>query len=305
MKKTILILGALLGAMLWTGCEKMEEDLIGEKTEVAPEQPAGSYKLTIEAYKGVDTKALALDGSTLNAHWVTGEKVAVYLEGYGTYLGMLTATADDTDNTKATLSCTLDNVEGVTSGSFLMLLYPRAVFDYTEQDGSAPNEDGPMATKYDYATATVTVAATDGNIITTSTASFVNQQSIYRFGFKIGGVGDRISVKEFTVSSDHKQLVTNRRFSGIEWTPTYGNLTVTPASATDALLYVSMCNDNTEIGKVDKLSFYVIGGTDNALYVGDLDIPGEKLGNGKFMSAQSVSVSKSDLAKSGTVTEVW
>ena len=46
-------------------------------------------------------------------------------------------------------------------------------------------------------------------------------------------------------------------------------------------------------------------GDDNALYVGTKDVPGDKLGDGKFISASSVSVTKSDLSRTGTVEEVW
>ena len=67
-----------------------------------------------------------------------------------------------------------------------------------------------------------------------------------------------------------------------------------------------MRNENTNTAEADRFSFYVIGGTENTLYVGYKDIPGGKLGDGKFISAQNVPVTKSNLAQStGTATEVW
>lgn len=283
-----------------TACQKAEEDFVAEK----PKALEGPYTLTLEATKGEDTKALRLinSGSTLTALWVDGETVAVY-QG-GTYLGQLAATADDTDNTKATLSGTLESIAGVANNAVLTLLFPRKDWDYTGQVGDAPNVYQNIDRLYDYATANVTVASVDtGNktITTTSSAAFENQQSIYRFGFKVNDTA--LKVKEFTVSSDHNKLVTSRSYSG-GWSSTYGNLTVRPSSAINKLLYLSLRNENANTSEPDKFSFYVIG-NNNALYLGEKDIPGDKLGNGKFISAQNIAVTKSNLAQSGTATVVW
>ena len=291
MKKFAFVILALA---TMAACQKAEE-LVNVEPEVTP--PAGAYTLTVKASKTVDSKALSLDGSALNAHWEDGETVAVYQEG--NYLGQLEATADGTDATKATLSGTLI-VTGVTQGAELMLLFPRADWDYTGQDGTIAT----IGSTYDYASATVTVASVDdvnNTITTTDGADFVNQQSVYRFGFKVSGTP--LSVKGFTLSSDHGKLVTSRSYSG-GWTSTYGGLTVTPASATSDLLYVSLRNENGNTTEADPFSFYAIG-EDDALYVGYKDIPGDKLGNGKFISAKSIAVTKPSLAQSGTATVVW
>lgn len=289
-----------LAVIALAGCQK--EAKPEEEKEPIPQPSQGPYTLTLQASKGADTKALSLDESTLNAYWKDGEQVAVYLGG--TYLGMLTADADDSDNHKATLSGELTTVENVQQGSELTLLFPRADWDYTGQNGTAPSETGSLATHYDYATAGVSVASLDAvnRIITvTSGANFQNQQSMYRFGFKVGG--QVLSVKEFTLSSNHNKLVTSRSYDE-GWTSTYGNLTVTPSSATSDLLYISLRNENTTTTEADQFSFYVIG-EDNALYTGSKDIPGEKLGNGKIISAKSIAVTKPSLAQSGTTTVVW
>lgn len=291
---------ALAGIIALAACQK-EQKLIE-----TPEQVTGKeYTLTLEATKGAETKALSLDneGTTLNAHWEDGETVAVYLGG--SFLGTLEATADGTDNTKATLSGVLATVENVEQGSVLTLLFPRADWDYTGQDGSVPSAAGTLATKYDYATASVTVASVDNvnkTISVTSGADFENQQSVYRFGFKVGG--EMLGVKEFTLSSNRGKLVTSRSYSGGDWTSAYGYLTVTPAAATNELLYISLRNENTNTTEADQFSFYVIG-ADNALYIGSKNIPGDKLGNGKFISAKSVSVTKPTLAQNSTTTVVW
>lgn len=292
------------------GCQIVEEEIINEEPqEVIPEEVTEGYTLTVEASKGEDTKALSLDGSTLNAYWGSGEQVAVYLGG--TKLGMLTATPAGEKSTKATLDGTLTSVSGVAENTELTLLYPRAEWDYTGQDGEAPDETGTLATKYDYALASVTVATVEGKTITTTgNASFVNQQSMYRFGFKVGD--DPIAIKGFTVSSANNALVSTRTWSGSAWTDNSGSITVTAAS-TLTLPYASLRNtlvspsnpdDNTT---VDTYSFSVIA-ADDALYLGEKAIPGKVMRtHGKFISAPSITITKPVLpAPGGTpTTEVW
>ena len=296
---------ALVGIIALAACQK-EEKLIE-----TPEQVTGKeYTLTLEATKGVETKALSLDESTLNAHWENGETVAVYLGG--SFLGTLEATANGTDNTKATLSGVLTTVENVEQGSVLTLLFPRADWDYTGQDGAAPSAAGTLATKYDYATASVTVASVDDKTISvTSGADFENQQSMYRFGFKVDG--NPLAVKGFIVASANNAIVRSRSWSGIEWTENCGTIDVNTTSE-QTLTYVSL--RNTLVGTptqeqidakttIDTYSFYVIG-SDNALYTGQKKIPAQVMDvQGKFISAKSVAVTKSSLAQSGTATVVW
>ena len=289
---------ALLGLAILAGCQKVEDNYITEEPQA--EELEGLYTLTVQASKGVDTKSLSLDGNTLNAHWTNDDKAAVFLSG--NQMGLLQASVDGMDDTKALLSGALTSVAGITHNTELKLLFPRPEWNYMGQDGLVAT----IGTQYDYAMATITVDNVNtGNktLTTATTANFENQQSVYRFGFKVGG-STPLSVKEFTVSSNHNKLVRTRSWSN-GWVSTYGALTVKPASASSELLYLSLRNENTNTAEADKFSFYVIG-ADNALYVGEKDIPGDILGNGKFISAQNVSVSKSDLAKSGSpATEVW
>ena len=126
--KKIAIAFLALAAII--ACQKEEDFQKEEVPQEEEKQPQNSelYTLSLQASKTIQTKALSLDndGATLNAYWRTGETVAVYLNGSGTLLGMLTAAADGTDATKATLTGYLTTVEGVQQGSELMLLFPRA-----------------------------------------------------------------------------------------------------------------------------------------------------------------------------------
>ena len=310
--KKILFFAALAGAWLWTGCQKMEEDIVkDEPVEGAPQL----FTLTVQAVKDVETKALNLgdDGygnDVLNAYWVVGEEVAVYKgnnDNTKASLGKLTVYAVDTDDpTVATLSGTLSSVEGVAEGTYLDLLFPRAEWDYTGQDGSAPSADGTLARKYDYALASVAVTSMKNGVITTEDASFINQQKIYRFGFKVGGSGGTtVSVKEFTVDSNCGEIKQKYDYSSGE--TTYGSLTVkVSGDATTDLLYMAIKNDDS--GSDQTYSFHVIS-DNNALYTGSQSIPfgsNEYLRNSDFISAKNVNVSQATLTSaSATTSEVW
>ena len=308
--KKILFFAALAGAVLWTGCQEKEEDIVKEEPV---KEALQLFTLTVQAVKDVDTKALELVedeyGSHLKAYWVDGEKVAVYkydnVSYTYSYLGKLTVDANETDPQYATLSGTLDSVEGVTVGTKLSLLFPRAERDYTGQDGSAPSPGGSLARRYDYAEADVSVNSMENGVITTGDAEFRNLQKIYRFGFKVGGKGGTaVSVKEFTVDSDSEQLVRKYDYSSDKIT--YGSLTVkVPGDATKDLLYMAIGNGSANSGNSQTYFFHVIA-DGNALYTGSQSIGFEVLQNRDFISAQNVNVGKATLATATTTTtEVW
>lgn len=184
-----------------------------------PAQPAGKqvYTMTVQASKGGDaaTRALTLSGKTLNATWATTENI--YVQKGSDWAGG--SLQPDANAATATLKGTLSGVS-IAKNDVLTLQFPRSgALDYSGQVGTL--ED--IAAKYDYATATVTVASvTDGNITTTGTASFNNQQAIVKFTLldKADGTTS-LSATELTVS---------------DGTTDY---TITPASATSEI-YVAI-----------------------------------------------------------------
>ena len=301
MKKNILLMAALMGALVLAGCQRAEEDLQEERPE--KEVAEGTYFLTVEASKGVDTKALFLDTEpgpdVLTAYWKNTEKVKVFKAGSG--IGQLdVAPGTGEKPVDATLSGEI-TVSGLTSGDALTLLIPRETWNYTGQVGTLAD----IESKYDYATATITVAGISGNTITTNdNAVFANQQSVYRFGFKIKDTETVVNVKEFTVSSTNDALV---RACSLDGTATEsGSITVTPASATTELIYAALRNTQAGTSTADTYSFNVIG-SDNALYLGEKVIPATAMdAQGKFISAKSVEVSQTRMtAKSTSTSEVW
>ena len=280
----------IIAMLLLAGCQSVGEidpqDNPDERIESGER-----YTLTVEAVKPAGTKALALDGSTLNAYWVQDEKVSVYVNGV--YRGYLMVKVTGDKSTTATLSGELTSSDPIEEGNTLMLLYPERTdiqegtkWDYTGQNGAAPNAEGTgdLSTKYDYATATLTVTGVNGNEVTTTrVATFQNEQSIYRLDFKVNS--SLKNVNWFSVSSNRNKLVTSRSYSD-GWTSAYGGLSVSMASYAKSP-YLSLRNENTI--EADTYTFFVRDGN-NDLFTGTKVIPADKLGNGKFL-APSVDLS--------------
>ncbi len=294
---------------LLAACQQMELEtelpIIEENTEES--EPADSvtvWSFTLQANKGEgETKALDLinEGATLNAYWKNTEKVKVYKGG--TLLGTLDVTPGAGEKpTKATLSGSITTA-GLAPGDILTLRTPGESWNYTGQVGTLAS----IETDFDHANASVIIGSVDElnhTITTTGTASFQNQQSIYRFGFKLSGTA--LSVKQFSVIAASNLLVRQRTWNGSDWASTPGSITVISPSATSELLWASLRNEKAGTSTDDTYSFTVIG-SDNAAYLGEKAIPATVLDKqGRFISAKSVSVSKVVMSKSSqTLTEAW
>lgn len=287
----LFLIVALLGTVL-AGCQKVEKEI-----DTPVEQPATGnvWKLVVQATKDADTKALDYDGTnnTLDAYWKKGETVDVYLVG-GDKVGTLYVTSEDKVD-PATLEGDIET-DGLSVGSNLWLLFPSSTdksWSYLDQNGSAPDA------AFDYATASVKVETLDNTnkTITTSTenATFANQQSVYRFGFKVSG--SAIAVKSFTLFSAENKIVRTRSYNGSDWTSVFGSITATPTSAPAGNLYfMSVRNENT--GSTNNYSFSVIG-SNNALYEGEKAI-NKQLQNGKLYNA-SVNIAQKTFTPNSTV----
>ena len=294
----------IISILLLAACQQIEEPFDPRDNNSANKD--GVYTLTIQATKSdAVTKALALDGSTLKSYWTTDDKVRVFKdnafltelkveipEGSGDY--PLTATLTATD------------VSGLSQGDQLFLLIPRVYttnssdWMYTGQNGLLTG-DNSVSTKYDYATATVTVSTIDGTNITTTTANFDNEQSIYRFGFKVEGTG-KIDPSDITISSANGTLISSRTLSSGGWADVPGSLTFNPTATSDHLYYFALRNTSTT---ADTYNF-VIHDANSALYMASVSNIAPELLNGKFNSAKSITTSQTRFAPgdaSGTVGE--
>ena len=145
--------------------------------------------MTVQSFKGGNdaaTRALTLDGSTLNATWTEGDKVRVYDNSRSVSYGTLRA---ESDGASTTLSGTLNINKTPTVGQSLLLEYSRR--DYHLHDGTLTGGENSIDKVCDYATATVTVNTVNTievepewyyrSTITTTDATFENQQAIVKF----------------------------------------------------------------------------------------------------------------------------
>lgn len=292
----IYIAAALLGTVL-SACQR-------EKEEPLPEQNDNqTWTLTLQATKGLDTRALVLtdNDSKLNAEWRTDEQVDVFFGE--TYLGTLTA---QEDGASATLSGDLNaNASTLKANDELTLLFPGRgeesyAWYYNSQDGNLPNG-------YDYSKATVTVAGNTAGSITVSeeTAAFVNQQSIYRFKFMLGTT--EVGLDGFTVYSLKNKLVRSLAMDG---TPTYGSIFVhSDPNVGNKEYYVAIRNEYKGGANdgADTYFFNSVDKTTSALYEGTKSIPKSKLYDGdkmvsKFMGATVTLTQKTIAAQDTEVT---
>lgn len=160
---------------------------------------SGEYKLSINADKGVYTKALALspDGKSLTATWEQGDLVAVCRidpssDNLSKILGVLAPASFGSSSTVLQGSILLD---GVSQGDKLYLQYP---YKYTVDgntgdywlDCSYLGQDGNLATvssSYAYASCGVDITSLEGDALSTTKAEFYNRQAIVRFSLTNGG----------------------------------------------------------------------------------------------------------------------
>ncbi len=292
------IIAALLcsGLMVLAGCQKEDSDV----PQTTPEEKAEltTYKVTISATKGVDTKALSLDGTTLNAYWKASDKVKVYKAG--TYIGELSVVPEDGEKpTIATLSGDL-TADGLAANDALTLLIPRGTWDYSGQTGVLTDATGSIESTYDYGLASVNIVAVAGNAVTTSGARFENQQSIYRFGFRYGAT--TIRTKTLLLTSDQNKLAktvnaitgANTYFaSDVPMTIELSTALTADQAAAHELIYVAIRNDNTT--EKDTFSFTIYD-ADGATYKGSKEIPKVNLAS-PFVSAKTIPMDRLELSQ--------
>lgn len=301
MKKITMIMAALLAAMAWTGCKDTLETDDPSAREEKPVAVRDSVILTLEAGKGINTKALALDTSgekdQLNAFWKSGEKVYVFASGTDP-IGTLTATPTS-DATKATLRGSI-SATGLAAGQYLTLLFPRATWSYDHQGGTLSS----IESNFDYARTQVTIESIEsGQITTTKSTTFENQQSIYRFGFRYGTVeGPTIRTKTLLLTSNQIKLAktvdakTKEKTyfeSGEPMTVELSTALTADQAAAHELIYVAILNGNTT--QDDTFSFTIYD-ADGATYRGSKTITSTHLAS-PFVSAKTIPMDRLELSQ--------
>lgn len=296
MKKTILFLTAFAGAMIWTGCVK--EDL--SPKEEKPQGKTWTVTVRAERMDGAATKGLEIGDGTeattleLKSVWKENEPVKVYLDG--ALIGTLTATPDGLDAHKATLSGDVTTTGIVANTTWLDLLTPRESWDYTGQNGKLLLSDDAVNSiekKYHYTMASsVLVTEISGDNITTESATFSNQQSIYRLSFKYAAAS--IQAKSVTISGAGGELVRSQVVGGAT---TKGAISVALDAATTDPFFVALRNGDTND---ENITFTVVDG-DGVTYRGTKEIPAAAKGNGTFVSMKNTALpQRLDLVQSAT-----
>ncbi|MBR4364404.1 MAG: hypothetical protein IKP33_05690 [Prevotella sp.] len=169
-RRFLNLMMASLVAMAYTSCSN-SDDVID-----TPDPIVKTYTMTVDAQKGSNgTRALSLDGSTLNSTWTKDDAVEVY-KGED-HIGTLTAQSTGANTSlKGTLSGDLYVNDNLT------LKYLSA--DYNSQDGTLTGTAKSIDKVCDYSTATVTVSGIAGGNISTTNANFANQQAVIKFTLK-------------------------------------------------------------------------------------------------------------------------
>ena len=201
----IRTMAAVLMASATLAACSSDDNIIDEQ----PVQPKGQvYTMTVNATKGGDatTRALSLDNKTLNATWTTYEDVYVKKSDSNEWAsGTL---KPQTNGATAVLKGTF-LISDLPIGSVLNLQFPReGERDYSGQKGTLAD----IAEKYDYATASVTVASKEMGEIKiegTGPVRFESQQAIVKFTLIDKANNDTLRASQLTVSDGaHTYYVT-------------------------------------------------------------------------------------------------
>ena len=190
------------------------------------------------------TRAISVTGDVLKTFWTTSDLVTVYKNNWQNKIGELHPRTDTegTDTpTKTKLDGTNFITDGLKEGDALNLIYPRATWEYTNQDGTWET----ISKNYDYATADVSVVYIDANAnnkVYGTTALFGKaQQAIARFTLLDNG-GTAFNTTELTITTAGNQLVNKCSLNGTA-TDKGGALVIKPSAATN-VFYVAIRNDN-------------------------------------------------------------
>jgi len=281
--------------------------MVEEIGPAAPEEVVAAsvdsvWTVTLQAVKSdaPQTKGLAIEGvdagsaTELKSIWKTGEVVKAYLGT--TLIGTLTAVPDGKDAHNATLSGTVTTTSLEAGVSTLTLLTPRETWAYTGQVGTLLEAANSIEKMYHYTAATgVLVETVDAvnNTITTQSAAFTNQQSIYRLSFRYqtGETKTGIVTKSVSISSARGRLVQSRSADGASLTE--GPISVTLGTPTSDPFFVALRNEDAAD---EAISFTVIDSED-ATYKGSRVIPAAyKVGG--FVSVKNATISRLGLPKS-------
>lgn len=247
MKKNLVSISAVVAMMALTATfSACSSDDDGQKSSTRGTLILDADKSSYIDIDGEEngTRAISVTGDVLKTFWTETDLVTVYKNNWQNKIGELKPTS----NTSSTATPTRTKLEGenfvtegLKEGDALNLIYPRATWDYTGQDGTWD----AISTKYDYATANVSVVYIDAsanNKVYGTTALFgTAQQAIARFTL-LDSNNTAFETTELTITTAGNQLVKKCSLNGTA-TDKGGALTIKTSTATN-VFYVAIRNDN-------------------------------------------------------------
>ena len=269
MMTNIKTLAALLIASATFAACSSDDNTIDQQ----PAQPAGQqvYTMTIQATKStgdeanarVATRALSLDGKTLNVKWNEGEVVYVLQQdkdntAYWNYVGKLTAAASS--NATTTLSGTL-TLEIGESGTELDTEAPALRFvlhgnalgsgnasDYSTGQNGLLTGTGSIEEKYDFASCDVAKGSysidTEAKTVSvTGGITLVSEQAIVKFSLYQADGTTPINATSLAITSTG-DMKTGRAYESDATTITTQSVSLTGLEGSTNNLYVALCNYN-------------------------------------------------------------
>ena len=253
----------LLAAALATGCSSSSDEFWADQ----PPQPLSELTWTAYGYGEKDsidgvTRALFYGGNGGGRYynlWDEGDQVKVYKDGV--YKGYQTPTTYGRVNTE--LTGTLTGTFAVNDALKMYVLGPD--LDFTGQNGKI----GKMSDTFAYQVAEDVVVETvdgDGQILTFTGGSFINQQAFFRFMLTDSETGNRLHIRQLEISTDANKLVQTKALGG---DAVYGNLVVTATQEDNeypADMFVAV---RTENESADTWHFKAYVGED--IYYGPTD----------------------------------
>ena len=261
--KTLAI--QLMVGVAFAACSS-SDDSIAEQQPLNPTEPK-VYTMTIEATKStgdaVTTRALSLDGKTLNVKWNEGEMVYVLQQDKDNtadwyYVGKLTAAASS--NATTTLSGTL-TLEIGEAGTYLdpdapalrFVLHGNALdssnaSDYSTGQNGLLTGTGSIEEKYDFASCDVaktsyTIDTEAKTVSVTGGITLVSEQAIVKFSLYQADGTTPINATSLAITSTG-DMKKGRAYDSDATTIITQSVSLTGLEGSTNNLYVALCNYN-------------------------------------------------------------
>ena len=238
------------------------------KEPVVEEEPIGGYSISIPV-QDAETKAVSEGSGKAVSTFLTTENVYVYNQATGAIdSGVLHPTSDASTTT---FSGTLYDTK-YSAGNVLKVLYNTGsdgVVDYSAQDGSIENVT-------DAGKGEVTVASVTSSVITTTSTTIENLQSIFKFTFRYGGA-EISGIRFVRVFSGNNKLCA--QYNAATGATTYGPVTVSREdNLANNYIYAGLRFD---ANPSDVIVFQVVD-ANGKVYSGNKTAPASGFAIGKF-----------------------